>query len=68
MSMSKYAKFVAIVNMVFCGLATVAQADSTAQQILDLSGTWSFQLDEQSIHLFPLSLLPMVRFNYCSYQ
>ena len=51
MSMCKYVKFLAVVGMVFCGLATVAQADSTAQQILDLSGTWSFQLDEQKVGL-----------------
>ena len=49
MSICKYVKFVAIVGMVFCGLCIAAQAAGAAQQVLDLSGKWSFQLDEKKV-------------------
>ena len=47
--MCKSLKLTAIISIVFCGLCIAAQAAGAAQQVLDLSGKWSFQLDEKKV-------------------
>ena len=50
MRISTYLKFSVMLGILLCGLSMLAQAVS-AQEPLDLSGSWSFQLDEQKVGL-----------------